>query len=512
MIKITDGDKIISADPYINEDEILAAMTFLKEQIVNIDNYLERSLFFQNPQIIEGWLQLIRTISKIQKWEAPEDDEQWGERTETYVAYLLTMKEIRIQYQNICRAYYDKLKELMDCYGGWLDGDCISADGIETLCADHYEKDINEDDINRFLKDLNNESNDARSNIFNTLSDIYIILVAIINRGANIVFDLNPSEEDFAMAIDADLREWTLSFKEDMYEKMEEEMFRHYMDNRTDEITAGLWSKMLDADEEALRLAIRQELAKSDDLKQEHWGEDRKVEMDENSKLMQQIYSSCKNKELFDLSKTEKVQPFIDLLKPDNLSMFYDIIVRRSLIQCKMFPNLKSQHDEWLKGNREQQPEEDKTKEMTPESNPDEYFQEGTNRKEGESSLEAGLRRSIERLMQERFIVKKVGKDVEEPLFNLQNHWQGVYRILVDKKYCKDADFEGFDLFILKVMPDEVNKPYSKESVKQISKTDFNIPFERWEYNGETSGTRKVYERMFAVTKRFKEILEEEEL
>lgn len=351
MLKITDGEKTICAGPYIYEDEILAAMTFLREQIKEIDNYLDRSLFFQNPQIFEGWLQLVRTISKIKKWEVPEDDEQWEERTETYVAYLLEMRTIRIQYQNLCRAYYDKLKELMDFYGGWIIGDCVSVEGINALCEDQYEKDLNKvDDITQFIEELNKNSNGARSCTYLTLSDVQNILVTIMNRGANIVFELNPSEKDFAMAIDADLREWTLSFKDDMCEKMEEEMSRHYMENRTDEITPGHWSKMLDADEAALRLAKNQELAKCDDVKQEHWGEDMKVEMDKNSKLMGLIYTLSKNKELFDLSKTEKIHPFMELLQPDNLSMFYDIIVRRSLIQCKMFPELKAQHEAWLRG------------------------------------------------------------------------------------------------------------------------------------------------------------------
>lgn len=354
MIKITDGDKTISVGPYINEDEILAAMTFLHEQILEFDNYHDKSLFFQNPIIIEGWIRLIRTISKIRKWDLLDDDEQWEERTETYVAYLLTMREIRVQYQNICRAYYDKLKELLDCYGGWLIGDCVSPEGIEALCADDYKKDLKVDDLINYLVELNKNSHKARSYIFDTLIGFQEILVAIMNRGASYVFDLNPTEEDFAMAIDADLREWTLSFKEDIYEKMEEELSRHYMENRTDKINPGLWSKMLDADEEALRLAIRQNLAKSDDVKQEHWGEDRKAEMDENWKLMHLIYSTSKNKELFDLSKAEKVKPFIDLLQPDNLSMFYDIIVRRSLIQCEMFPELKKQHEKWLKKSKEQ--------------------------------------------------------------------------------------------------------------------------------------------------------------
>ena len=97
----------------------------------------------------------------------------------------------------------------------------------------------------------------------------------------------------------------------------------------------------------------------------------------------------------------------------------------------------------------------------------------------------------------------------EEPLFCLQGHWQAVYRILVDKGYCRDSDFDGFDAFIRRVMPVEVNKPYTKASVKQISQTDFVRPFDEWMFDMQTSKTRKPFDRMVAIATRFKEILEE---
>ena len=115
--------------------------------------------------------------------------------------------------------------------------------------------------------------------------------------------------------------------------------------------------------------------------------------------------------------------------------------------------------------------------------------------------VEERIRRCVGLLMAERY--------GNELLFNLQGHWQAVYRILVDKGYCRDSDFDGFDAFIRRVMPEKVNKPYKKESVKQISKTDFALPFDRWHYDPQTSTTRKPYDRMVAVARRFKAILEE---
>ena len=119
----------------------------------------------------------------------------------------------------------------------------------------------------------------------------------------------------------------------------------------------------------------------------------------------------------------------------------------------------------------------------------------------GGRELEKRIRQCIALLMAERF--------GNEPMFNQQSHWQAVYRILVDKGYCRDSDFDGFDTFIRTVMPEEVNKPYSKGSLKQISQTDFVRPFSEWRYDVLTSKTRKPYDRMVAVARRFLEILEE---
>ena len=96
-----------------------------------------------------------------------------------------------------------------------------------------------------------------------------------------------------------------------------------------------------------------------------------------------------------------------------------------------------------------------------------------------------------------------------ETLFNKQSHWQAVYRILVDKEYCRDSDFDGFDAFIRTVMPEKVNKPYTKASVKQISQTDFVKPFKKWTFDHQTSKTRKPFDRMVTVAQRFLDIMEE---
>jgi hypothetical protein len=349
-----DGFEIHFPGPDLHQDEIDSLMSFLHQQIEEIDSYSDKSLFFQNPQIFEGWLALVRAVEKIETWKAAEDKTKWEDRTETYVAYLLTLREFFLKYQNLYQRYYKQLSKILECYGGWLIGDCISADGIEALSADKYYEDLeNVDDIIQHLTKLNSDSLKARSAVHSVLTDILGVLMPVMNRGALAITGMNPSIDDFAKAIDDDLREWTFSFGRSMFREMKEDLTRNYKQHRTDHYTPELWSEMLDADEKALNMAKRQELSVCDAARQEHWGEDMKAQMDENGKLMQIIYTSCRTDELFDLRMVDDIQLFISLLTPDNLAVFYDIIVRRSLIQCEMFPELKAQHKAWLNNDKE---------------------------------------------------------------------------------------------------------------------------------------------------------------
>ena len=337
---------------YSHQDEISSCFNFLKRQIEEIDKYPDKSLFFQHPYIIERWLELARAIENIKSGKSNEDDKKWEDRTDPYVVPLLNRRELFLKYKKLYQAYYEQLKKVINVYDGWLGGDLISEEVIEALNNDHYENDLNvEEGFSLFIENLNNSSRQARFEIYSTLTSVLTLLLTIMNRSAQIIKDQNPSDEDIAKAIDDDLREWTLQYGDGMFEEMIEELDSNFKEYLTDEDKPELWGEMLRADEEALKLAMKQQLSECNDDKQEHWGEDMKAKMDESGELMRTLYSSFRTRKLLDLNDADNVKPFIELLTSENLGMFYDIIVRRSLIQCEIFPELKAQHDEWLKGN-----------------------------------------------------------------------------------------------------------------------------------------------------------------
>lgn len=345
-------------------DKILSAINYLNQQIDKIDDYPDKSLFFQNPQIIEGWHTLARTIINNQNQDFTYVVNNWKQRTEPFAETLINQRILYVEFEKLFRDYFDQQYELKIGYSRLLDGECISGDCIKALSTENYEKFLKVEDVNLHLEQLNSRSRDARNAVYKTLSDVFKLFDAMMFQCAEIITDQNPSDDDIAEVVDCDLREWTLHYGKSIFRRMKEDLLRHYKTRITDDNRYDLWCMMLREDENALKIAMRGELATSDDEMQEHWGDDTKKIMDENGELMRMIYSSCYTDELFELRNADFSHKFIALLTPDNLEIFYEIIVRRNLIQCEMYPELKSQHENWLKGNNEQQPMEDEVTSM----------------------------------------------------------------------------------------------------------------------------------------------------
>lgn len=334
------------------QNEVLSCMNFLQQQIEEIESLPDKSLFFQNPLIFEGWVSLIRALDKIEPFYVQEREQN----TETYVLYLLSLRELRIKYKDLAHNYCYQLKDLLECYGGWLIGECISKEGMVALSTDQYEQYMdNVEDLYHYLVSLNDNSNKARSAIYTVLTDVFNVLLAMMNRGGKIIRERFPNLNDFVKAINDDLRLYTIFFGEDILREMKEDLYRNYKVCRIDPITPALWGEILTAYEQALDMAIKKTLAKCDDPKQEHWDSHQPKDfLDDNSEMISRIYDLCYTDKLIDFSNPDNVQSFLDVLTAENIELFYNLIVMRNLIQCEMFPKLKAQHDAWLKRDSKQ--------------------------------------------------------------------------------------------------------------------------------------------------------------
>jgi hypothetical protein len=120
------------------------------------------------------------------------------------------------------------------------------------------------------------------------------------------------------------------------------------------------------------------------------------------------------------------------------------------------------------------------------------------------------LRNDIEQTLCKCIVLLMEAKDSKgKYLFRSKNHWQAVYRIIVDRKLgVADGDYAGFESLTWKIEPPGCRIPFSPSALKQISKTNFTKPFHRWCYDPVYFKTRKPYDQMVEVATKFSELLE----
>ena len=104
-----------SKSPFVDsidacQDEILRIMNHLHQLLDEIDGYHDKSLFFQNPEVIDGWGALVQAFENIEKVRQPEDPIAWEERTEPYITHLIKKRQLWQKYGDYLRAYYQQIK------------------------------------------------------------------------------------------------------------------------------------------------------------------------------------------------------------------------------------------------------------------------------------------------------------------------------------------------------------------------------------------------------------------
>ena len=331
---------------------------FLEREMRRIDKFHDRSLFFQNYAIIDKWLELVDVIGNNELWIPSQEDIEMMQRANTRLMYLCIQSHFISSYQILYEKYNRQLKDLLREHKVWKKERCVSYDVIHTLSANNYGQDLEIGNISKYLIELNENAIMARSALYDVLSELQRVLVAVMDRGKSIVLSHRPTYGELTDAFYKDLKGDTRTFGERILREMKEDLNKHYKVNRTDPYTPELWGEMLNADEDALIMASKGELLKCNDVKHEHWGEDMKAKMTENGELMGLIVSMCSTDELFDFAKAESEHKFISMLTVDTIELFYDIILRRNLIQCEMNPELKAQHDKWLNSSEADKAEE----------------------------------------------------------------------------------------------------------------------------------------------------------
>jgi hypothetical protein len=353
--KIINGREICIYGPNLYEDDILSHINFLNEQIQKhrCDDW---TLLFSDPIIIEEWIALVSAMEKMEKWEEAKDDVDMEEDVRPYTVYALTLYKLCYSYDNLYLYFDCFLSNLTYHSAEWPKRESFSADAMEILSNSPYSQILgNLGDIKNHLEEVNSKLHQVLPDIHSTFADIFNVLKIVMNRGRHIAQKRCPFREDVVKAIDNDLKQYMFLSANNLLQEMKRDLDRHYKTSLTDPYTFKLWGEMLSVDEDALKMALEGRFSNCFEEKQEHWDEDVRHLMDENSELIRRIWWLCYTDKLIDWRTIGDQGDIVKLLDANNLDMFFEIIVRRNLIQCEMYPELKKQLDEWLRGDKEQQ-------------------------------------------------------------------------------------------------------------------------------------------------------------
>lgn len=316
----------------IYKNELMPRIDYLNNQFKKA--YFDRTFLFSNSEILKEWTTLVGLIETINdvKDEINEMDKE--EDSRLFLLNLLALYKLDMQYMHLHGSYLAATDELTKPVVNH------EAHELESLSANDNQN------IARLCDRVRQSCCDMQS----ALADIRDFLQPVMSHGWEIIQKLCPSREDIVNAIADDIRHFTLCVTDVWLDDMKRDLDRHYKSKLSDPYTFELWGEMLSVEEEALKMAMEGRFSNCYEEKQERWSEDMKRLMDKNSELIRRIWWLCYRDKFIDLTYPCDEGDVIPLLDAQNLDMVYEIIVRRSIIQCEMSPELKKQYDIWLYG------------------------------------------------------------------------------------------------------------------------------------------------------------------
>lgn len=186
----------------------------------------------------------------------------------------------------------------------------------------------------------------------NCIKSIYKLMCVVTSYPKVLLSGYTPSQDEIIKAIEFGLKQYTKNEKWDV-ERNLKKIAQELKPARNSSLDSNIWGLVMKNEDELYDLIITDNLGEREDKFLEHIFAT-KEQLIDNSSLLQKIKSTCLDEELFDIKRSVIVHQLLKSLNADNLDLFYELVLRRNIIQCEMFPELKKQHDAWLNKNVDQ--------------------------------------------------------------------------------------------------------------------------------------------------------------
>lgn len=185
-----------------------------------------------------------------------------------------------------------------------------------------------------------------------SLSYILDLMYTVSSYPYDLTNGTEISLEDTINALEKGLRQYAIEVGKDV-ERDLKIMAQGLKPSRNATIDSNVWGKVMDEEDRIYNSAISGKWGEDDERLLEHISAT-KEQLTENFALLQKIKTSSFDEELFDIRLSVKNHQLLSSINTENLDLFYELVLRRNIIHCKMFPEeLRAKYDEWVTSSEE---------------------------------------------------------------------------------------------------------------------------------------------------------------
>ena len=190
--------------------------------------------------------------------------------------------------------------------------------------------------------------------MYKCLNNIWGLMFAVHSYIDTLIENYKPSQDEIVSVLENESRQYA----REIGKKVERDLRRTAQGlkpSRSSFMTSEVWGLVMDEEDDLYRLAITGQLEENKEKRFETIFEEQRKQLTDNSAVLQKIKNTAIDGELFDIRLSVETHNLLSSLNADNLDLFYELILRRNIIQREMFPDeLGVVYEEWLNPPEEQ--------------------------------------------------------------------------------------------------------------------------------------------------------------
>lgn len=197
----------------------------------------------------------------------------------------------------------------------------------------------------------------------NCLNNIYLLMCTVCSYPERLIYGFQLDQEDIISALENGLRQYAMEVGKKV-ERDLKKIAQELKPSRNVPLTPDVWGQVMQREDEMYEQAIYTQVGEIDDKFLENISAT-KILLIDNYSLLEKVKTTCLDGEFFDIELSIGTHNLLSSLNADNLDLFYELVLRRNIIQREMFPNeLGDKYEEWLNNSEEESEEIDEEQEV----------------------------------------------------------------------------------------------------------------------------------------------------